>query len=47
MLRDVRFEHSCPGDLCLARNTVSAMDELEPGLSAVCVQNGLALRGAL
>lgn len=47
MLKDVRFERSWPGDLCLARKAMSAMDELEPGLAAVCVQNGLAPRGAL
>ncbi|MDO5612263.1 MAG: FAD-dependent oxidoreductase [Paracoccus sp. (in: a-proteobacteria)] len=48
MLRGVRFEHAWSGHLCLSRNAVSVMRELEPGLYAACVQNGLGTaRGTL
>lgn len=40
-LKDVRMEHSWAGHLCLSRNGVSVMRELEPGLIAACVDNGL------
>lgn len=41
MLKAVRFEHSWSGHLCLSKNGVSVMRELEPGLFAACVDNGL------
>ncbi|HHW32540.1 MAG TPA: FAD-binding oxidoreductase [Paracoccus solventivorans] len=41
MLKGVRFEYSWSGHLCLSRNGVSVMRELEPGLFAACVDNGL------
>lgn len=41
MLKHVGFQHSWSGHLCLARNNVSVMRELEPGLFAACVDNGL------
>jgi glycine/D-amino acid oxidase-like deaminating enzyme len=48
MLKGVRFEYSWSGHLCLSRNNVSVMRELEPGLYAACVQNGLGTaRGTL
>lgn len=48
MLRGVRLEYSWSGHLCLSRNNVSVMRELEPGLYAACVQNGLGTaRGTL
>ncbi|MDT1064469.1 FAD-binding oxidoreductase [Paracoccus sp. CPCC 101403] len=48
MLRGIRFEHSWSGHLCLSRNNVSVMRELEPGLYAACVDNGLGTaRGTL
>ncbi|WP_207101716.1 NAD(P)/FAD-dependent oxidoreductase [Paracoccus shandongensis] len=48
MLKGIRFEHAWSGHLCLARNNVSVMRELEPGLYAACVQNGLGTaRGTL
>lgn len=40
-LKDVRMEYSWAGHLCLSRNGVSVMRELEPGLFAACVDNGL------
>lgn len=47
-LRDVPFEHAWSGHLCLSRNGVSVMRELEPGLYSACVQNGLGTtRGTL
>lgn len=47
-LREVRMEHSWAGHLCLTKNGVSVMRELEPGLYAACVQNGLGTaRGTL
>lgn len=48
MLRGIPFDHAWSGHLCLARNNVSVMRELEPGLYAACVQNGLGTaRGTL
>ncbi|SNR48088.1 FAD-binding oxidoreductase [Paracoccus sediminis] len=48
MLRGVPFQYSWSGHLCLSRNNVSVMRELEPGLYAACVQNGLGTaRGTL
>lgn len=41
MLAGVRFQYCWSGHLCLARNAVSVMRELEPGLYAACVDNGL------
>jgi glycine/D-amino acid oxidase-like deaminating enzyme len=48
MLKGLWFEHAWSGHLCLAKNAVSVMRELEPGLYAACVQNGLGTtRGTL
>ncbi len=48
MLKSVRFEHVWSGHLCLSKNAVSVMRELEPGLYSACVQNGLGTtRGTL
>ncbi|MDP5307566.1 NAD(P)/FAD-dependent oxidoreductase [Paracoccus spongiarum] len=48
MLAGLRFEHRWSGHLCLSKNGVSVMRELEPGLYAACVQNGLGTaRGTL
>ncbi|CQR84926.1 Glycine/D-amino acid oxidase [Paracoccus aminovorans] len=48
MLKGIGFEHAWSGHLCLSRNAVSVMRELEPGLYAACVQNGLGTaRGTL
>lgn len=41
MLKDIGFQHRWSGHLCLSRNGVSVMRELEPGLFAACVDNGL------
>jgi glycine/D-amino acid oxidase-like deaminating enzyme len=42
------FEYAWLGHLCLTKNSVSVMRELEPGLYAACVQNGLGTaRGTL
>lgn len=47
-LRGIPFEHAWSGHLCLTRNAVSVMRELEPGLYSACVQNGLGTtRGTL
>ncbi|WP_145975110.1 NAD(P)/FAD-dependent oxidoreductase [Cereibacter sphaeroides] len=47
-LGSVRMEFSWAGHLCLSRNGVALMRELEPGLFAACVQNGLGTtRGTL
>lgn len=47
-LRGIPFEYAWSGHLCLTRNAVSVMRELEPGLYAACVQNGLGTtRGTL
>ena len=41
MLKGLRFAHCWSGHLCLSMNGVSVMRELEPGLIAACVDNGL------
>jgi glycine/D-amino acid oxidase-like deaminating enzyme len=41
MLAGVSFEYSWSGHLCLSKNAVSVLRELEPGLYAACVCNGL------
>ena len=47
-LSGVRFEHAWSGHLCLTRNGVSVLRELEPGPLSACVQNGLGTaRGTL
>ena len=47
-LADVGFQYAWSGHLCLSKNGVSVMRELEPGLYAACVQNGLGTaRGTL
>jgi glycine/D-amino acid oxidase-like deaminating enzyme len=47
-LRSIPFEYSWSGHLCLSKNAVSVMRELEPGLFSACVQNGLGTtRGTL
>lgn len=48
MLKGVKQEFSWAGHLCLSRNGVSVMRELDQGLYAACVQNGLGTaRGTL
>lgn len=48
MLADVRFQYSWSGHLCLSKNGVSVMRELEPALFSACVCNGLGTaRGTL
>lgn len=47
-LKDVKMEYSWAGHLCLSRNGVSVVRELEPGLFSACVDNGLGTtRGTL
>lgn len=47
-LASVPMEFSWAGHLCLSRNGVSVVRELEPGLYAACCQNGLGtVRGTL
>ncbi|SEM22560.1 Glycine/D-amino acid oxidase [Roseovarius tolerans] len=47
-LSGMRMEHAWAGHLCLSLNGVSVMREIEPGLYAGCVQNGLGTaRGTL
>ncbi|MGR3462149.1 MAG: NAD(P)/FAD-dependent oxidoreductase [Roseovarius sp.] len=47
-LAGLRMEHAWAGHLCLSLNGVSVMHEIEPGLYAGCVQNGLGTaRGTL
>ncbi|WP_297773024.1 FAD-binding oxidoreductase [uncultured Roseovarius sp.] len=47
-LAGLRMEHAWAGHLCLSLNGVSVMREIEPGLFAGCVQNGLGTaRGTL
>ncbi|WP_375230637.1 NAD(P)/FAD-dependent oxidoreductase [Roseobacter sp. S98] len=41
MLGDVRMEYRWGGRLCLSRNGVQVVGELEPGLWSACCQNGL------
>lgn len=40
-LKDVPMEYCWAGHLCLSRNGVSIVRELEPGLFAACIDNGL------
>ena len=48
MLKQVEMEYCWSGRLCLSRNDVWALDELEPGLFSACCQNGLgATRGTI
>ena len=48
MLRDVEMQYRWGGRLCLSRNNVSVVTELESGLYAACCQNGLGTtRGML
>ncbi|MEM9853256.1 MAG: FAD-binding oxidoreductase [Pseudomonadota bacterium] len=48
MLPDVTMAYRWGGRLCLTRNGVGVTEELEPGLWAACVQNGLGtVRGVL
>lgn len=47
-LAGLRMEYAWAGHLCLSLNGVSVMREIEPGLYAGCVQNGLGTaRGTL
>lgn len=47
-LSGIAFQHAWSGHLCLSRTGVSVMRELEPGLHAACVCNGLGTaRGTL
>ena len=47
-LRDVPMEFNWAGHLCLSKNGVAVMRELDQGLFAACVQNGLGTaRGTL
>ena len=47
-LAGLQMEHAWSGHLCLTLNSVSVCRELEPGLVAACVQNGLGTtRGTL
>lgn len=47
-LRAIPFEYAWSGHLCLTKNAVSVMRELETGLFTACVQNGLGTtRGTL
>lgn len=47
-LRGIKMEHTWAGHLCLTRNVVSLMRELDTGLYCGCVQNGLGtVRGTL
>ena len=41
MLNGVEMEHRWGGRLCLSRNSVQIIRELEPGLYSACCQNGL------
>ncbi|WP_299026116.1 FAD-binding oxidoreductase [uncultured Sulfitobacter sp.] len=48
MLGDVAMAHRWGGRLCLSRNNVSAVSEVEEGLFTACCQNGLGTtRGTL
>lgn len=47
-LRGIKMEYAWAGHLCLTRNGVSVMRELDTGLYCGCVQNGLGtVRGTL
>ncbi len=41
MLTDVDMEYCWAGRLCLSRNNVQVVSELQPGLFSACCQNGL------
>ena len=41
MLAGVEMEYRWGGRLCLSRNSVQVVSELQPGLYSACVQNGL------
>lgn len=41
MLAKIGFQYAWSGHLCLSKNGVSVMRQLEPGLFAACVDNGL------
>lgn len=48
MLPDVKMDQRWGGRLCVSRNNVSVVQELESGLYAACCQNGLGtVRGTL
>jgi len=48
MLAGVSMQHRWGGRLCLSRNNVSVVREIEPGLYSACCQNGLGTaRGTL
>jgi glycine/D-amino acid oxidase-like deaminating enzyme len=48
MLHNVEMQYRWGGRLCLSRNNVNIVRELEPGLFAACCQNGLGTtRGTL
>jgi glycine/D-amino acid oxidase-like deaminating enzyme len=48
MLKDVDMQYRWGGRLCLSRNNVSVVQELEKGLFSACCQNGLGTtRGTL
>jgi len=48
MLRQVEMEYCWSGRLCLSRDDVWALGELQPGLFSACCQNGLGTtRGAI
>jgi glycine/D-amino acid oxidase-like deaminating enzyme len=47
-LAGLKMAHVWAGHLCLSKNDVSVTGEIEPGLFAACVQNGLGtVRGTL
>jgi len=47
-LSDVRMQYRWGGRLCLSRNNVNVVEELDEGLYAACCQNGLGtVRGTL
>jgi len=47
-LAGLKMEHSWAGHLCLSRNSVAVMREVETGVYSGCVQNGLGTaRGTL
>lgn len=41
MLPDLKMQFRWGGRLCISRNTVQVIRELEPGLFSACVQNGI------
>ncbi len=47
-IKDAPMEHTWAGHLCLSRNGVAVMRELDRGLYSACVQNGLGtVRGTM